>query len=129
MGKDKKIQQNKVIIGEYKVSMHCNACETTVAKVISKCKGVEKFITDMNKHRVVVTGRIDPQKVLKKLKKKTGKRVEIVSIKDEESKDESHESDNIVLLHPIVLEDDYCCIKTETLMMFSDENPNACALM
>ncbi|KAJ1427258.1 Heavy metal-associated domain, HMA [Sesbania bispinosa] len=130
MGKDKKIQQNKVIIVEYKVSMHCNACETTVAKAISKCKGVEKFITDMNKHRVVVTGRIDPQKVLKKLKKKTGKKVEIVSIKDGESKDESHESDNIVLLHPIVLiEDDYCCIKTETLMMFSDENPNACVLM
>ena len=41
--------------------------------------GVEKFITNMNEHQVVVTGRIDPMKVLEKLKKKTGKKVEIVS--------------------------------------------------
>lgn len=91
--------------------------------------GVEKFITDMNKHRVVVTGRIDPKKVLKKLKKKTGKRVEItVSNKAEESNDESHESDNLVIGHPFVPEND-CYIKTEALMMFSDENPNSCAIM
>ncbi|XP_061367935.1 heavy metal-associated isoprenylated plant protein 19 [Gastrolobium bilobum] len=128
MGKDKKVEQNKVIVVEFKVSMHCNACERTVAKTISKCKGVEKFITDMNKHQVVVTGRIDPKRVLKKLKKKTGKRVEIVSNKDEESNDESNESDKLVLMHPFVLQND-CCISTEALMMFSDENPNACALM
>ncbi|XP_027368675.1 heavy metal-associated isoprenylated plant protein 19 [Abrus precatorius] len=128
MGKNKNVEQNKVIVVEFKVSMHCNACERTVAKAISKCKGVEKFITDMNKHRVVVTGRIDPKKVLKKIKKKTGKRVEIVSNKDEESNDETHESDKLVLMHQFVLQND-CCIKTETLMMFSDENPNACALM
>lgn len=89
---------------------------------------MEKFITDMNKHMVVVTGRIDPKKVLKKLKKKTGKRVEILSNKDEESKDESHESDSLVIVPPCMFENG-CCIKTETLMMFSDENPNACAIM
>ncbi|TKY54099.1 peroxidase 24 [Spatholobus suberectus] len=82
----------------------------------------------MNKHRVVVTGRIDPKEVLKKLKKKTGKRVEIVSNKDEEPKDESHESDKPVIMHQFELAND-CCIKTKAMMMFSDENPNACALM
>lgn len=90
--------------------------------------GVEKFITDMNKHRVVVTGRIDPMKVLKKLMKKTGKRVEIVSNKDEEPNDESQESDKLIIMHQFALHND-CCIKTEALMMFSDENPNACVLM
>lgn len=90
--------------------------------------GVEKFVTDMNKHRVVVTGRVDPKKVLEKLKKKTGKKVEIVAIKDEESNDGSDESNKLILVQPFVLESD-CHIKTETLMMFSDENPNACALM
>ena len=89
---------------------------------------MEKFVTDMNKHRVVVTGRIDPNKVLKKIKKKTGKRVEIVANKDEESNDGSKESDNIVVMHPFVLEND-CCISIEALMMLSDENPNACALI
>lgn len=82
----------------------------------------------MNKHLVIVTGRIDPKKVLKKLKKKTGKRVEIVSNKDEESIDESNGLDNLLIVHPFMLEND-CCITTETLMMFSDENPNACAIM
>lgn len=45
----------------------------------------------MKKNLVVVTGWIDPMKVKKKLKKKTGKRVEIVRNEDEEeAKDESH---------------------------------------
>ncbi|CAL1397086.1 unnamed protein product [Linum trigynum] len=64
--------------------MHCNACERVVAKTISKFKGVEKFTTQMHKHKVVVTGRnLDPQKLLKKLRKKTGKkRAEIVAADD-----------------------------------------------
>ncbi|CAJ1941122.1 unnamed protein product [Sphenostylis stenocarpa] len=78
----------------------------------------------MNKQRVVVTGGIDPMKVLKKLKKRTGKRVEIVSKKDEEAKDES---DKLVIMHQFALENDCCMKATEAMMMFSDENPNACA--
>ncbi|KAL2339094.1 hypothetical protein Fmac_013540 [Flemingia macrophylla] len=124
---NKKVEQ-KLIIVEFKVSMYCNACERAVAKAISKCKGVEKFITDMNKHRVVVTGRVDPKAVLKKLKKKTGKKVDIISTKEEEPDKESHESNQLVIMHQFELEND-CCIKTQTMMMFSDENPNACALM
>ncbi|CAJ2634434.1 unnamed protein product [Trifolium pratense] len=127
MGKNKKVEQNKLITVEYNVSMHCNACERTVAKVINKCKGMETFITDMNRHVVIVTGRIDSNKVLKKLKKKTGKKVEIVSIKDdEETNDESN--DMLVIMPPFLYENG-CCIKTEDLMMFNDENPNACAIM
>ncbi|CAL0307242.1 unnamed protein product [Lupinus luteus] len=130
MGKDKKVDEIKLVTVEFKVSMHCNACERSIAKTISKFKGVEKFVTDMNKHMAVVTGRFDPNKMLKKLKKKgKKKKVEIVSIKEEEKpKDESHESDKLILMQPIIVEND-CCINTETLMLFSDENPNACALM
>jgi muconolactone delta-isomerase len=80
----------------------------------------------MNKHMVIVTGRIDSKKLLKKLIKKTGKKVEIVSIKDEETNDEYH--DMLVIMPPFVYEYG-CCIKTEDLMMFNDENPNACAIM
>lgn len=79
----------------------------------------------MNQHMVVVTGRIDPKKVLKKLKKKTGKKVEILSNKDEES---YSESDRLVIIPPFPFENN-CCIETEDLMMFSDENPNACSIM
>ncbi|XVF62691.1 hypothetical protein PTKIN_Ptkin09bG0028700 [Pterospermum kingtungense] len=126
--KEKK-DDKKVIIAEYKVSMHCNACERTVAKAIAKLKGVEKFTTDMNNHKVTIMGKIDPQKVLKKLGKKTGKKVEIVvkDKKEETPKDTSNE----ILSPPVnslpLL--DCCLIENEALMMFSDENPNACSIM
>lgn len=84
----------------------------------------------MNKHQVVVTGRFDPQKVLKKLKKKTGKKVEILSKKDDDTNNESHESNKLLIMQQFRPENDqYCCIKNEDLMLFSDENPNACVLM
>ncbi|GFQ05952.1 hypothetical protein PHJA_002739200 [Phtheirospermum japonicum] len=86
-GKTKKDKEKRVVKAEYKITMHCNACEKSVAKVISKIKGVETFITDTTNHRVVVTGMIDPHKVLKKLKKKTGKKVELL-VEDQNAKDE-----------------------------------------
>ncbi|MED6119743.1 hypothetical protein PIB30_014607 [Stylosanthes scabra] len=130
MGKDKSVEQDEVISVEYRVSMYCNACERTVAKAISKCKGVEKFVTDMNEHRVVVTGRIDPNKVLKKIKKKTSKKVEIIVENQDENSDDgsNNECDGIVLVPLFFLGND-CCISNETLMMFNDDNPNACVLM
>ena len=87
---------------------------------------MEKFTTDMKKHRVVVTGRIDPQKVLKKLKKKTGKKVEII-VKKEDASKESNEGVSKLDSNPPILFD--CCNDDEWLMMFSDENPNACSIM
>ncbi|KDO74956.1 hypothetical protein CISIN_1g037689mg [Citrus sinensis] len=122
--------------------MYCNACERTVARAISKFKGVEKFTTDMNKHRVVVTGRIDPQKVLKKLKKKTGKKVEIVDNNNNNNNEESpkgcsnneENEDTYRALLDKTKEDlailfDCCKYNDEVVMMFSDENPNACSIM
>ncbi|XP_028759867.1 heavy metal-associated isoprenylated plant protein 19 [Neltuma alba] len=111
MGKSQKHDQTKVIVIEFKVSMHCNACERSVAKAISKCKGVEKFTTDMKKHRVVVTGQIDPKKVLKKLKKKTGKKVEIVGNKNKGAEDERDKTDlnsGLVLMNPFMHQVDGC---------------------
>lgn len=103
---------------------------------ICRCfSGVETFRTDMNKHKVVVTGRIDPQKLLKKLKKKTRKEVEIVANKKEEegSKDTSRTeeinvaSESFPQQYPPIFFD--CCKNNDLLMAFSDENPNACSIM
>jgi hypothetical protein len=83
----------------------------------------------MNKHKVVVTGRIDPQKVLKKLKKKTGKRVEIVVKKEDASKaynGEEYLASKLASNSSILFD---CCKDNELLMIFSDENPNACSIM
>ncbi|KAK6130402.1 hypothetical protein DH2020_035812 [Rehmannia glutinosa] len=90
----------------------------------------EKFITDMKNHKVVVTGKVDPHKVLKKLKKKTGKRVELL-VEDQNGKDEEKQQviqDNCAeqvmdswLLHYYG--------DSEIHMMFNDENANSCSLM
>ncbi|KAM6545282.1 hypothetical protein CsatB_026018 [Cannabis sativa] len=136
MDKKKAQEQTKKVVVEFSVSMYCNACERTVAKTISKFKGVEKYMTDMNKHRVVVTGKIDPQKVLKKLRKKTGKRVEIIPKNDnnkslldcrlETPKEEEGNNNNNSYFNNYYNN----CNDTEMLMMmFNDENPNACSLM
>lgn len=101
-------------------------------------EGVEKFTTDMNNHKVVATGKFDPQKVLKKLKKKTGKRAEMIVVNKEKAPASSttHESNGSELsVQPKVAPDDPSlimfdyCKENELLMMFSDENPNACSIM
>ncbi|GAV63379.1 HMA domain-containing protein [Cephalotus follicularis] len=115
--------------------MYCNACERTVAKAISKIKGVERFTTDMNNHKVLVTGRIDPKKVLKRLKKKTGKRVEIVVNNEKEElpiEDESNAGDFALEMNPEPIVEPPIfgwCSESKVLLMFDDENPNACSIM
>ncbi|XP_039048747.1 heavy metal-associated isoprenylated plant protein 19 [Hibiscus syriacus] len=123
MENEKKEDGKQAIVTEFEVSMHCNACERTVAKVIAKFKGVDKFTTDINKNKVVVTGNIDPQKVLKKLRKKTGKKVEIVGKVEETEKEKDKNSDVRAMYENSSLLD------KEAFMMFSDENPNACSIM
>lgn len=92
---------------------------------------METFTTDMNKHKVVVIGCIDPQKLVKKLKKKTGKRVEIIVKKEEEEEEkekatkENYDNQGNDAGPPFFL--DFC--EEELLMSFSDENPNACSVM
>ncbi|XP_073025788.1 heavy metal-associated isoprenylated plant protein 19-like isoform X2 [Primulina eburnea] len=114
-----------VVMAEFRVSMYCNACERSVAKAVSKMKGVEKFVTDTKNHRVVITGRINPQKVMKKLKRKTGKRVELV---DEEDHDKS-EGNKGDLGEQVMESWIVDCDDSELHMMFNDENANACSIM
>ncbi|GAA0162670.1 hypothetical protein LIER_18709 [Lithospermum erythrorhizon] len=132
MGKDKKKEKKKevkkIVVVEYKISMHCNACERSVAKIICKMKGVDTFMTDMPNNKVVVTGRINYKKLWKKLRKKTGKKVEMVIKKDEEndqiSKGELKEQilPESIVLHQYLGEN-------AIFTMFSDENANACCVM
>lgn len=86
----------------------------------------------MNSHKVVVTGRLDPKKLLKKLKKKTGKRVKIVAKDnkdDETSKDAEEENVLVIDMELIGLGDEpvlgYNDRGLEKFMWFSDENPKA----
>ncbi|XP_023006005.1 heavy metal-associated isoprenylated plant protein 19 [Cucurbita maxima] len=132
MEKKKKTEEIKPLTAEFKVSMHCKACERTVAKAISKFKGVEKFMTDMGKHKVVVMGKFDPQKVVKKLRKKTRKPVELVvdkgamakeaTVAKDPERSDPNNSNQVMMFN--------CCKESaQLLVLFSDENPNACCMM
>ncbi|CAN0856000.1 Heavy metal-associated isoprenylated plant protein 20 [Linum grandiflorum] len=138
--------------------MHCNACERVVAKTISKFDGVQQFTTQKHKHKVVVTGHIDPLKLLKKLKKKTKKSkfVEIVEAAPNDAGEppataagddeqqrmvDGSSSGSEMVMNPYQY---YCyygyynngwppwrreCNHDAFMAAFSDENPNACSLM
>ncbi|KAG5617748.1 hypothetical protein H5410_017572, partial [Solanum commersonii] len=108
-----------VVEAEFKISMYCQGCEKQIAKIISKIKGVEEFMTDMNNH--------------KKLKKKTGKKVEMV-IKEEESKKKVKKRRGLQLMkqNPREITDALIigyCGDSMLYTMFSDENANACSIM
>ncbi|CAF2128382.1 hypothetical protein BRARA_C03836 [Brassica rapa] len=132
MTKEKKKDNVRYMDVEFNISMHCNECERKIARVISKFKGVETFTTDMNGHKVVVTGRLDPKKLLKKLKKKTGKRVKIVAKDDKDDESSKYAEDENVLvidMELIGLGDEpvlgYNDRELEKFMWFSDENPKS----
>lgn len=81
----------------------------------------------MKKHKATVTGTINPEKILKKLKKKTGKRVEI-TVTHEEKDDESSGDDESTETRTnslICWDGKYSAV----FEMFHEENANACSVM
>ncbi|KAJ6729480.1 HEAVY METAL-ASSOCIATED ISOPRENYLATED PLANT PROTEIN 33-RELATED [Salix viminalis] len=52
-----------------KVSIHCEGCKKKVKKVLQSIDGVYKTEVDSHQHKVTVTGSVDAQILIKKLKK------------------------------------------------------------
>ncbi|XP_021715763.1 heavy metal-associated isoprenylated plant protein 19-like [Chenopodium quinoa] len=143
MGKHKQGRDHQVVEVHFNISMHCNACEKKVANVVSKIKGVEKFITDMTRNKVIILGRFCPEKVLKKLKKKIGKKVHVIEYEGIDNKDKRGifsegetklGEDNLdykVSLDKFSMWYDgkYYGNDNPIFTIFSDENANSCAIM
>jgi len=97
----------------------------------------------MTRHRVTIIGRFCPEKVLKKLRQKTRKRVEIIELEEEEEKDDERgglESNELIfdddgsnqmtsLNKTITFNYSQYEYKSSIFTIFSDENPNACLIM
>ncbi|XP_045800947.1 heavy metal-associated isoprenylated plant protein 7-like isoform X1 [Trifolium pratense] len=76
--KEEEVEQPLEIV--LKVDMHCEACARKVAKALKGFEGVEEVSADSKGSKVVVKGKAaDPIKVLKRLQKKSGKKVELIS--------------------------------------------------
>ncbi|VVB01031.1 unnamed protein product [Arabis nemorensis] len=116
----------------FKIPMNCIECERIMTDVISKFKGVDKYVTDLENEKILVTGSFNQEKLLKKLVLKVKKEVEIVKKEErnvepeiveraEESEIVEEEARTEVVAEPNSHE-----IKDiEKIMLFSDANPNA----
>ncbi|CAN6272797.1 unnamed protein product [Urochloa humidicola] len=82
-----------------RVFMHCEGCARKVKKILKGFDGVEDVSADSKAHKVVVKGKkaaADPMKVVERVQKKTGRKVELLSPmpppkeekKEEEKKEE-----------------------------------------
>ncbi|WOL15741.1 hypothetical protein Cni_G24522 [Canna indica] len=59
-----------------RVSLHCEGCKREVKRVLQHIEGVYKVSFDSQQHKVVVTGNVAPETLIKKLNK-TGKHAEL----------------------------------------------------
>lgn len=58
---------------EVKILMDCEGCERRVKNSVSSMKGVKSVEVSRNQSRLTVTGYVDAEKVLKRVKEGTGK--------------------------------------------------------
>ncbi|KAL5553384.1 hypothetical protein UlMin_040785 [Ulmus minor] len=120
---------------EIKVKMDCDGCERRVRNSVSSMKGAKSVEVNRKQSRVTVTGYVEPNKVLKRVRS-TGKRAEFwpyvpynlvaypYVAQAYDKKAPAGYVKNVVqaLPSPNAPDEKYTT-------MFSDENPNACSIM
>ncbi|KAI8551434.1 hypothetical protein RHMOL_Rhmol06G0185200 [Rhododendron molle] len=62
---------------EMRVHMDCAGCVSKIRKSLQKLKGVDDVEIDMGMQKVTVTGWADKKKVLKTIRRSTGRRAEL----------------------------------------------------
>ncbi|EXB65622.1 hypothetical protein L484_025888 [Morus notabilis] len=120
---------------EIKVKMDCDGCERRVRNAVTSMRGAKSVDVNRKQSRVTVTGYVEPNKVLKKVKS-TGKRAEFwpyvpynlvaypYVAQAYDKKAPSGYVKNVVQALPSPNAPD-----EKFTSMFSDENPNACSIM
>ncbi|XP_038987669.1 heavy metal-associated isoprenylated plant protein 21-like [Phoenix dactylifera] len=120
---------------DIKVKMDCDGCERRVKHAVSSLKGVTSVNVSRKQSRVTVTGHIEPNKVLKKVKS-TGKVAEfwpyvpynlvaypyVAGAYDKKAPSGFVRNVAQAVPNPHAPEEKY-------MAFFSDENPNACSIM
>ncbi|KAF2312151.1 hypothetical protein GH714_028296 [Hevea brasiliensis] len=76
-GGDKK--DDAKVVSVYKMDMHCEGCAKKIKRAVKHLEGVEEVKTDCEGNKLTVTGNVDPAKVKASWRRKTKKKVEIVS--------------------------------------------------
>ncbi|KAL9230077.1 hypothetical protein vseg_005469 [Gypsophila vaccaria] len=121
---------------EIKVKMDCDGCERRVKNAVSSLKGVREVEISRKQSKVTVTGHVDPNRVLKKIKDTGKKRAEfwpyiehnlvaypyVVGAYDKRAP--SGYVRDVVQAYP-----SYTLPQENFTTLFNDDNPNACSIM
>ncbi|KAF3635544.1 Heavy metal-associated isoprenylated plant protein 26 [Capsicum chinense] len=120
---------------EIKVKMDCDGCERRVKNAVRRMKGVKTVEVIRKQHRVIVSGYVDPQRVLNRIKS-TGKRAEmwpyvpynlvsypyVAQAYDKKAPSGFVKNVPQAVINPNAAEE-------RITYLFSDDNPNACSIM
>ncbi|KAJ7528172.1 hypothetical protein O6H91_02G032400 [Diphasiastrum complanatum] len=147
MAKEETKSEKKSETVVLKVEIHCNECLRKIQRAITKIDGVESINYDLKEKKVTLSGKINPQNVLKTVKK-TGKQVQMLQPKetkeadkkDSEKKEsgskESGKKDSDKKDAPGKAGEDskkllYSYPSNDLTYMFSEENPSnvTCSIM
>lgn len=136
----KKHKQFQIV--EIKVRMDCEGCERKVKDAVQGMKDVTEVLVERKKNKLTVTGYVDPGKVLKRVARKTGKKAEIwpfvpYTLVDHpyvpgvyDKKAPPGYVRNAAVANPATSElARASSAEVRYVTAFSDENPNACAVM
>ncbi|XP_020554721.1 heavy metal-associated isoprenylated plant protein 21 isoform X1 [Sesamum indicum] len=120
---------------EIRVKMDCDGCERRVKNAVKNMKGVRTVEVNRKQHRVTVSGFVDPNKVLKRVKN-TGKRAEfwpyipynlvqypyVAQVYDKRAPAGFVRNATQAVPMPNATDE-------RITYLFSDDNPNACSIM
>ncbi|EPS57576.1 hypothetical protein M569_17241, partial [Genlisea aurea] len=157
--KEKKIEEKKskekelpVTTAALKVNLHCDGCIQKIHKTVIKTKGYQDMNIDKQKNLVTVTGAMDMKALAELLQKQLRKDVEIVPAsskkeaeekkgggdRNEEKSEEGNRGRNPAELPSafgFAIADQFnyspnpYAAQYHAPQIFSDENPNSCAVM
>ncbi|KAK9742539.1 hypothetical protein RND81_03G180100 [Saponaria officinalis] len=121
---------------EIKVKMDCDGCERRVKNAVSSLKGVREVEISRKQSKVTVTGHVDPNKVLRKIKETGKKRAEFWPYIEHnlvaypyvagayDKRAPSGYVRDVVQAYP-----SYSLPQENFTTLFNDDNPNACSIM
>ncbi|KAE8816115.1 heavy metal-associated isoprenylated plant protein 26-like [Hordeum vulgare] len=138
MGEENAASTNSITVN-VRVYMHCDACERSVRRTIKKIDGVETVEVNRDENKVTVTGDFKAEKVLRKIKKKNGKKAEVLlPDPEEENHEEEKQEPEDAAYAPYgrpapdmdaVLGNEFQRPPRWDLHYFDDENTEACRIM
>ncbi|KAL1316015.1 heavy metal-associated isoprenylated plant protein 27-like [Arachis hypogaea] len=137
--KSRKVKQIQGV--EIKVKMDCEGCERRVKKSVEGMKGVTEVEVEPKQSKLTVKGYVDPEKVLERVRQRTGKKAEFwpyvpYDVVPHPYAPEAYDKKappgyvRNVLLDPEASQlARASSFEVKYTTAFSDENPNACTVM